>query len=234
MSPLFAVESPQVYSDASRRVSAGSTGSGQYLFVDPTQALAPPEVITPMSVRPFSPSESFAFPSPPVRSSHRSGEFASMQQQQTIVPAIPMPNINVTESLVDTSYIENPFADAYSAHVASASDLLAAAALPPSRASGEFDAVETIWRPFERTLADEITVSAGDRVRVVGLFDDGWAMIEKVGMGKGKGRADDGENAIVGLVPIDCMRKAGQNVESFLTAKRVSSVNATGYTAMAV
>jgi hypothetical protein len=117
-------------------------------------------------------------------------------------------------------YSENPFADAFSVPVA-------------ARASAEFDAVETVWRPFEQTLQDEMTVVAGDKVKVLAVYDDGWAMIERVGMGKGKGKAQDGRTD-VGLIPIDCMRKAEESVSSFLAAKRVSSVDATGYTAMAV
>ena len=48
---------------------------------------------------------------------------------------------------------------------------------------------------------------------------------------KGKGKAIGTE---VGLIPIDCMRKAEESVKAFLAAKRVSSVDATGYAAMAI
>ncbi|KAJ7133481.1 hypothetical protein C8R44DRAFT_611036 [Mycena epipterygia] len=173
-----------------------------------------------MSVRPFSPSESFAFPSPPRE--HRSGDWGSMLVPSS-PPAPPVPQI--TESLAPSApptatYSENPFADAFS--------------VPAPRASAEFDTVETIWRPFEQTLQDEITVHAGDRVKVLAIYDDGWVMIERVGMGKGKGKVDAEASASVGLIPIDCMRKAEESVSSFLAAKRVSSVDATGYTAMAV
>ncbi|KAJ6622569.1 hypothetical protein B0H10DRAFT_1787829 [Mycena sp. CBHHK59/15] len=167
-----------------------------------------------MSVRPFSPSESFAFPSPPRE--HRVSDWGVMPIPgivKTLVPDVPTP----------TTYTENPFADAFSSEADAA----------PLRASAEFDSVETVWRPFEHTLADEISVSAGDQVHVLGIYDDGWAMIERVGMGKGKAKAVDGQPS-AGLIPIDCMRMAGQPVSSFLASKRVSSVNATGYTAMAV
>ncbi|KAJ7738377.1 hypothetical protein B0H16DRAFT_1325420 [Mycena metata] len=153
-----------------------------------------------MSVRPFSPSEAFAFPAPPREA--RSGE-ATPTVNQTLVPA----------PTTHARYIENPFADAFSVPDT------------PTAPSAQFDAVETIWRPFEQTLQDEITVSVADQVKVLAVYDDGWAMIERISTGRGK---------TVGLIPIDCMRKGEESVSSFLAAKRVSSVDATGYLAMAV
>ncbi|KAJ7160219.1 hypothetical protein C8R46DRAFT_905702 [Mycena filopes] len=150
-----------------------------------------------MSVRPFSPSEAFTFPTPPRE--NRSGQ------------ATPTPTI--TQTLTHTRYSENPFADAF-----------AVPDTPKAGASAEFDAVETIWRPFEQTLQDEISVQVADQVKVLAVYDDGWAMIERISLGRGKA---------VGLIPIDCMRKAEETVSSFLNAKRVSSVDATGYIAMA-
>ncbi|KAJ7814070.1 hypothetical protein B0H13DRAFT_2140665 [Mycena leptocephala] len=173
---LVSIENSNVYSDANRRTSTGSSASAQYISYDRDNGAAnhqmlTPEVATPITVRPFSPSESFTFPSPPRE--HRSSAW--------ITATTPLPQI--TETL-------------------------------------------TVWRPFEQTLQDEMTV-------VLAVYDDGWAMIERVGMGKGKGKAQDGRTD-VGLIPIDCMRKAEESVSSFLAAKRVSSVDATGYTAMAV
>lgn len=215
---LVSIENSNVYSDANRRTSTGSSASAQYISYDRDNGAAnhqmlTPEVATPITVRPFSPSESFTFPSPPRE--HRSSAWSTA--------TTPLPQI--TETLVPSppptaKYSENPFADAFSVPVA-------------ARASAEFDAVETVWRPFEQTLQDEMTVVMGDKVKVLAVYDDGWAMIERVGMGKGKGKAQDGR-ADVGLIPIDCMRKAEESVSSFLAAKRVSSVDATGYTAMAV
>lgn len=228
---LVSIENSNIYSDASRRTSTGSNTSAQYLSYDreagaANHQLRTPEASTPMSVRPFSPTESFTFPAPPRE--HRSSAWTSpvtspvAQYNEMLLPQI-------TESLVQTpphsaKHIasENPFADAFSVPAAAA-----------NRASAEFDAVETIWRPFEQTLQDEISVRAGDQVKVLAIYDDGWAMIERVDMGKGKGKAAEGQLG-VGLIPIDCMRKAEESVSSFLAAKRVSSVDATGYTAMAV
>ncbi|KAJ7506781.1 hypothetical protein B0H11DRAFT_1972714 [Mycena galericulata] len=226
---LVNIESFNLFSDASRRTSAGSnlsTSSGQYLSYDRANGATNNQLLTseapssPMSVRPFSPSESFAFPSPP---RENASDFGSLFVTSPAPPHSPAPP-QITETLVPSrpataTYTENPFADAFS--------------VPAPRASAEFEPVETIWRPFERTLQDEITVHGGDQVKVLAVYDDGWAMIERVEMGKGKGKADDG-NPSIGLIPIDCMRKAEQSVSSFLAAKRVSSVDATGYTAMAV
>ncbi|KAJ7028445.1 hypothetical protein C8F04DRAFT_964059 [Mycena alexandri] len=154
-----------------------------------------------MSVRPFSPSEAFAFPAPPRE--NRSGD-ATPTMNQTLMRPAPTAHAR---------YSENPFADAFSVPDT------------PTAPSAQFDAVETIWRPFEQTLQDEITVNVGDQVKVLAVYDDGWAMIERISAGRGK---------TVGLVPIDCMRKGQESVSSFLAAKRVSSVDATGYLAMAV
>ncbi|KAF8172043.1 hypothetical protein K438DRAFT_1909183 [Mycena galopus ATCC 62051] len=176
-----------------------------------------------MSVRPFTPTESFTFPSPPRE--HRSSAWTDAFTPMPHIMDMSVPEI--TESFVTTprhtaTYSENPFADAFSVPAAARNS-----------ASAEFDAIETVWRPFQETLQDEMTVHVGDQVKVLAVYDDGWAMIERVGMGKGKGKAEDGKPS-VGLIPIDCMRRAEESVSSFLAAKRVSSVDATGYTAMAV
>ncbi|KAJ7069160.1 hypothetical protein C8F01DRAFT_977113 [Mycena amicta] len=164
-----------------------------------------------MSVRPFSPSESFAFPAPPPRES---------QLVSPMIPLTPSPMVpQITESLLPSPPVENPFADAFAAAPAS---------------SSPFAAVETIFRAFEQTLQDELSVQSGDQVKVLAVYDDGWAMVERVDV-SGKGKGKEGAK-VVGLIPIDCMRRADESVTSFLAAKRVSSVDvdATGYTAMAV
>lgn len=44
----------------------------------------------------------------------------------------------------------------------------------------------TVQRPFTPTLADELAVSAGDVIKVVRAFDDGWAFCVKAdGVGRG-------------------------------------------------
>ena len=72
-----------------------------------------------------------------------------------------------------------------------------------------------ICRPFVPTLEDELLVSPGDRVRILQVFDDGWAMVEKVGAGS----SIDGNQQRRGLIPVDCLREAGQPLPSFLAQK---------------
>lgn len=57
------------------RFSTGSSGSGnsQYLFTPAASTSSPQGLHTPMSVRPFSPSESFSFPKPPSQAGERTG-----------------------------------------------------------------------------------------------------------------------------------------------------------------
>jgi hypothetical protein len=84
-----------------------------------------------------------------------------------------------------------------------------------------FIAIETIQRPFLPTLPDELAVTPGEQVKVTKSFDDGWALVEKLpeeGDQKGKSKQ------IVGLIPVDCFRAAGQPLPEFLKQKRVSSV----------
>ncbi|KAH8114479.1 hypothetical protein DFH11DRAFT_220747 [Phellopilus nigrolimitatus] len=70
---------------------------------------------------------------------------------------------------------------------------------------------ELIKRPFVPTLADELAVRRGDAVHVLQSFDDGWAQVA---------RAHSGET---GLIPVDCLREAGEALPAFLAARRVSS-----------
>jgi len=129
------------------------------------------EPSTPMSVRPFTPSETFSFPKPPTLSRSISNA-ASLASPTTA----------------------NPFSD------------------PPG-----LD-IETVRRPFEPTLHDEIQVSVGERVRVSKVFDDGWVLIEKFPMEEpGKGKAKQ----IQGLIPVDCLRAENQDLPEFLASKRV-------------
>ncbi|PFH45920.1 hypothetical protein AMATHDRAFT_157244 [Amanita thiersii Skay4041] len=171
-----------------------------------------------MSVRPFSPSESFSFPRPPTSerntSDKNSGDWGSIfsGRQSTVVSADngngrsltaipPSPTTPLTPSA-------NPFSDP--------------STIPfPAPA---FEEVETVKRPFVPTLQDELVVFVGDRVKVVQTFDDGWALVLKLPPQqdrKGKAKAV-GENE-QGLIPIDCLRDAHQELPAFLAQKRVSS-----------
>lgn len=87
----------------------------------------------------------------------------------------------------------------------------------PAPSQVEFETFETIHRSFVPTRDNELRVSPGDSVRVLDMFNDGWALAEMV-PSSGEGR---------GLIPIDCLRKLGQELPAFLEAKKVSSY--TGY-----
>jgi len=76
-----------------------------------------------------------------------------------------------------------------------------------------------IRRPFMPTMDDELAVLPGDQVRVMQAFDDGWAFVEKM-TGAGSDRNERG------LIPVDCLREAGQALPAFLAQKRVSSYGA--------
>ncbi|KAK0462074.1 uncharacterized protein EV420DRAFT_1266275 [Desarmillaria tabescens] len=90
-----------------------------------------------------------------------------------------------------------------------------------------FSDVEVIRRPFDPTLHDELSVSEGDRVHVVKVFDDGWALVQKIPAdslsGKGKQVLPQ-----AGLVPIDCFRESWQPLPSFLADKGVGGYSETG------
>jgi Variant SH3 domain len=114
---------------------------------------------SPMSVRPFTPSESWIFPKPPNGGSE---------------------NPQTTR--------HDPFAE-------------------PS-------GIETIKRPFVPTLDDELSVVPGDRIRILNTYDDGWSVVEKINKATGN---------VVGLIPIACLRSAGEQPSTFVSSKRLSS-----------
>jgi hypothetical protein len=101
----------------------------------------------PISVRPFSPSESWSFPQPPVTPPGSNGG--------TIAAA-----------------------------------------------TSNFASVETIVRPFNPTLPDELAVVSGDFVRVIKAFDDNWALVEKY---------ESVGNSFTGLIPIGCLNLSENN-----------------------
>jgi len=193
--PMIEVRSP----------SLGSAGGLLQVRPEPS----PP--LTPMSVRPFSPTESFAFPKPP--NSERSNEANS--NSRTITPK--------TTTTVQTTFAENyPPTPITSSHMPNPFNdpvPVVAATIPESAESSSddhanFGPLETVRRPFLPTLDDELPVSPGDTVRVIKSFDDGWCFCELV-----KGDHEGSK----GLIPIDCLRENGEKLPSFLAAKRVSS-----------
>lgn len=205
------------------RYSTGSAGSdhSQYLIVPQRNSTNPDQqVATPMSVRPFSPSESFAFPKPPEPVAAGSGSVSvaggssrptsngtsitlttpplppGLTSIPSLVPLVVGPN--TTKSPNSTT---NPFIDSTTPTI----DNSPYSDIP----------VEVVRRPFEPTLPDELAVNLDERVRVLHRFDDGWGLIEKV--------RRDGKEGERGLIPMDCLRKAEEEEEELGTRRRSSS-----------
>ncbi|KAG2146244.1 hypothetical protein DEU56DRAFT_787029 [Suillus clintonianus] len=202
-------------------MSNGSDPDTQYLIV--TNDLNPLGQYSPMSVRPFSPSESFAFPKPPpcpnegqgnssasVVSGH--GLVSPLSSAATLIQIHSPPpifNSDLSPSAPGASYSQPPTGASLTAVPDTSSDPFADPASP------EF---EIIRRPFTPTLDDELSVAPGDKVLVIKVFDDGWAFVEKPNGSLGYDEK--------GLIPVDCLREAGQALPAFLAQKRVSSYGA--------
>ena len=230
--------------------STGSDGQSQWLVIgeDPFS----PEASSPMSVRPFSPTESFAFPKPPTteknfiegrfnlsRSSSghtfnvRNSNYHSVAEEN--VPALPVRAANPfndPDPFIIYSTAAAPVA--VTPHLsggggASDTPLCEAAVGNPLTAdpfadpepcktdnndcAGSFDdefmKIERIKRFFDPSLDDELGVVPGDKVRILQIFSDGWAMVEKnpsCGLVDVKGKGRESEQ---GLIPIECLRLPG-------------------------
>ncbi|KIK69830.1 hypothetical protein GYMLUDRAFT_236302 [Collybiopsis luxurians FD-317 M1] len=86
----------------------------------------------------------------------------------------------------------------------------------------EFSESEIVRRPFVPSLDDELWVEADERVRILRIFSDGWALVEKVSDNSGKGKG--AQSPSPGLIPVDCFRQADQtNTALAVKAERVSS-----------
>jgi hypothetical protein len=201
----------------SKRNSAGSKNStasdpnAQYLFLPPISQ-GNGAIGSPMSVRPFSPSELYSFPKPPSETNRESEDRVSASSQ--------LPNnghsgqvdhVRLSDAAEHPSVVEevNPFADPIAATVAT---------------QPAVEEIEVIRRPFMPTLQDELIVAAGDRVRILQTFDDGWTLVQKIPPPvdkKGKAKAVDEFDQ--GLIPIECLRGADQDRPDFIAQKRVSS-----------
>ncbi|SJL15768.1 uncharacterized protein ARMOST_19273 [Armillaria ostoyae] len=158
-----------------------------YLVIPDGLAQLQPEIATPMSVRPFTPSESFKFPKPP-----SNGEWIQIPDRDSHGTALS----SSTEMFPPSP--TNPFSE------------------PESPITPELSPIETIRRTFVPTLYDELSVAIGDRIRVLEVFDDGWAMVEKVPEGNGQGKEVVLEP---GLIPIDCLRMTGDPLPPFLASQ---------------
>ncbi|KAF8349627.1 hypothetical protein F5887DRAFT_947214 [Amanita rubescens] len=201
----------------SKRDSAGSKNStasdpnAQYLFLPPISQ-GNRAIGSPMSVRPFSPSELYSFPRPPSEANRKSEDRVSaFSQLHNNGHGGQVDDIRLSDAAEHPSVVEgvDPFADPIAATVAT----------QPAVAE-----IEVIRRPFMPTLQDELIVATGDRVRILQTFDDGWTLVQKIPPPvdkKGKARAVDEFDQ--GLIPIECLRNADRDQPDFIAQKRVSS-----------
>lgn len=207
---LVSLETSQNTGSSENRLSFASTEDThdthtQYLYV--ANSLLTGEITTPMSVRPFSPSESFAFPKPPKEGTDRSSSRPVSILTETTTKTLAL----FTPPLPPTAL--NPFADPY----------------PPPTSSLQlqpaFDQIEVVHRPFSPTRDDELGVSVEDTVKILRIFDDGWALVERVpGPDDAPPRTGTETPLQAGLIPLDCFRLPGQDLPSFFSEKRVSIV----------
>jgi len=204
-------------------LSNGSNPDAQYLAVSTHQNNL--ESSSPMSVRPFSPSESFAFPKPPAPPSSNVDSFPISETQGFSSPqssATTLVHLSTPPRALMTDLPPAPVPTSLHPQI-STPDVT----LPPRIAANqsidpfadpaerEFSDVGVIRRPFAPSLDDELAVHPGDRTRLLRIFDDGWAFVQKLGGTEG-GRHERG------LVPVDCFREVDQALPAFLAEKRVN------------
>ncbi|KAF7980655.1 hypothetical protein HWV62_37478, partial [Athelia sp. TMB] len=210
------------------RFSSSSSNSSQsqhsqYLDV-PNVPVSPPVAASPMSVRPFSPSEAFSFPKPPAEASsetdwlNRSHPNSPIESMRTLTPQKAAAKRHSANMEINDRSFAPPMPNPFSDPAPETSPFTDAAALSATRASLTPEElsnapIEVVRRPFAPTLEDEVAAVPGDRVRVVKVFDDGWAYVENVA------------TFAQGLIPIDCLREAGEELPAFLASKRVSSMS---------
>ncbi|KAG5644322.1 hypothetical protein DXG03_008680 [Asterophora parasitica] len=193
---LVSFDNSHLYSGASNRTSLRSLDSNN----SESQSLVfnndvfGERTMTSMSVRPFSPSESFAFPKPP---SKQSGDWTSSRPVSAVTATSAVRSYASDPIPPIPALPKDPFAD-------------------PSQSSTELDKVEIILRPFISTRPDELSVGISDRIRVKGIFDDGWALVERLPS------SDTSAAGVTGLIPIDCFRAPGQDLSSFVSDRSIN------------
>ena len=173
------------------RHTIGSVGSDRSQYIIVPQRNSANTELTPMSVRPFSPSESFAFPKPP--------EPAAGSRPTSYATSVTLANLPLPPGLssAPSSFVplSKPNTTKSRSSTASNVDISPYLNIP----------VRVICRPFKPTLPDELVVNSGDEVRVLHTFDDGWGMIEKV--------RKDGREGEKGLIPMACLSMTGDESE---------------------
>jgi hypothetical protein len=201
------------------RDSIGSAGSdrSQYLIVPQRDSTNPdPLANTPMSVRPFSPSESFAFPKPPEPVAAGSGP-------TYVASGLSRPTSNatsVTSAAIDvlSGRLSLPtFTPLVMPHIIKSPSPITVPTIDPFTDNNPFEDpttpvidnstqldVKVVRCSFVPALPDELKVRLDDHVRVLHTFDDGWGLVEKV--------ASDGSENESGLIPMDCLRKSEEDI----------------------
>lgn len=162
------------------------------------------EVATPVSVRPFSPTERWSFPMPPPSAASRqSTPHTSMSPVQELQRSTTASSFHTAHEDMD------PFTDtsvgAVSADESHTTETFVTVDTLDTETGRSFFNVETAHRPFVPTLRDEFAVTPGDQIRMLKKFDDGW------------GYADNLTTGTRGLFPIDCLREANQDLPAFLS-----------------
>lgn len=191
--------------------ASAHSAQGQVLMAPPRnlfgEPLTPDSVQTPISVRPFSPSERWAFPLPPSSARRSAGLQAPARSYSTT------PESYATSDYLTAPESANPFSDASAVDDDSADGHTSTETFvtADTDAAAHFPAAEPVARPFTPTMPDEMRVQPGDVVHVLKRYDDGWAYAENRATGAR------------GLFPIDCLRMPDQDLPSFLAEKRLSS-----------
>ncbi|KAF5320124.1 hypothetical protein D9611_010266 [Ephemerocybe angulata] len=214
----------QMDSDRFSIGSASSGGSSQYIVVHNPH-------------RRGSQTESFKFPKPPPssRARHPLCTLAPVAASP-VFPVHPElhsqhslshPPVTATQPLtvrtkLSADKIPNPFMDA--GERSATSTIFNPFTRSPFddeqafSAVGNFAEIETIRRPYRRTLPDELEVTVDEKVRVLEIFDDGWAMVEQIRVGK-----PDETPVERGLVPVACLRDIDEDLSTFLNTKQVQA-----------
>ena len=146
-------------------IGSGNSHNSQFLVVHHRESLQHDYSASVMSC-----TESFSFPKPPpdrnvmnTRSCIGSPKHLESEVYLTSSEVQPTTQAVLPD---DPFSVKNPFDDSESV---------------PALVSGTFPELETIRRPFFPQMQDELEVNTGDFVRIVQIFDDGWALVQKSG-----------------------------------------------------
>ena len=69
-----------------------------------------------------------------------------------------------------------------------------------------------VKRTFTPNLCDELTITHGERVRVITIYDDGWCIVRKLGAGNEEG-----------AVPLECLGDPGDCAQDGRVPRRTTS-----------